>query len=103
MVIGKQGTWVSGRKRGKWGDRSGGTDCQISDVQFARLDLEPLDTILLGSANLFEEDPSAERVRKLLEEKNPLDVCAALLRLPTPRAHRGRSITAVVVRLGSAR
>lgn len=79
-----------------------GTDCQISDVQFARLDLEPLDTILLGSANLFEEDPSAERVRKLLEEKNPLDACAALLRLPTPRAHRGRSITAVVVRLGSA-
>lgn len=78
-----------------------GTECQISDVQFARLDLEPLDTIVLGSANLFEEDTAAEGVRKLLEMKTPADACQAFLRLPKPRADRARSITAIVVRLGN--
>jgi hypothetical protein len=50
-----------------------------------RLMLQSLATLLLGSANLFEGDATAERVREVLAASAPADSCGAFLKLPAPR------------------
>lgn len=80
----------------------GGSQTRISDVQLERFELEPRDTLLVGSANLFAGDATAEGVRKLLRAETPARACEAFLQGPAACTRRDRSITAVVLRLGGA-
>lgn len=73
----------------------GGSPTRISDVQ-----LEPRGTLLVGSANLFAGDATAEGVRTLLRAETPARACEAFLQGSAACTRRDRSITAVVLRLG---
>lgn len=80
----------------------GGTDPgeKLGEVEFNVLELEPLDTLFLLSANGFAADTSGQAAA-LCVTNSPEVACEQLLARAEPRQRFDRSVTAVVLRVGS--